>query len=110
MVIFLVIVGPAWPTMCLALEKQPPQAANAHERLDQALDSEGGAQVYKDHEGNVTTILNPPGGERRVTVQPPESPSMNLGPPLQLHKIPFQLPLTVAPDHPSPLDFPQKAR
>ncbi len=109
-VLFLAIVGVAWPSMLLASEKQPPLAPSVNERLNQALGSEGGAQVSKDHEGNVTTVLDPPGGERRVTVQPPQSPSMNLGPPLQLHNIPFQLPLAVTPAHPSPPDFPQKAR
>jgi hypothetical protein len=109
-VLFLAIVGVAWPSILLASEKQPPLAPSVNERLNQALGSEGGAQVYKDHEGNVTTILDPPGGERRVTVQPPQSPSMNLGPPLQLHNIPFQLPPTVTPAHPSSPDFPQKAR
>jgi len=108
--IFLAIVGVAWPSLLLASGEQPPLAPSVNERLNKALGSEGGAQVYKDHEGNVTTILDPPGGERRVTVQPPPSPSMNLGPPLQLHNIPFQLPLPVAPAHPSPPDFPQKAR
>ena len=108
--VFLAIVGVAWPSMLLASEEQPPQVPAFNERLNQALGSEGGAQVYKDSEGNVETILDPPGGERRVTVQPPPSPSMNLGPPLQLHNPPFQLPPTVTPAHPSPPDFPQKAR
>ena len=106
--IFLAIVGVAWPSLLLASGEQPPLAPSVNERLNKALGSEGGAQVYKDHEGNVTTILDPPGGERRVTVQPPQSPSMNLGPPLQLHNIPSQLPLPVAPAHPSPPDFPPK--
>jgi hypothetical protein len=110
LVIFLALVVLAWPSMLLASEEQPPRAPNGNERLKQALGSEGGAQVYKDQEGNVTSILDPPGGERRITVQPPQSQSMNLGPPLQLHNIPFQLPLAVTPAHPSPPDFPQKAR
>ncbi len=81
-----------------------------HERLHHALGSEGGVQVYKDPEGNVGTILDPPGGERRVTVQPPHSPSMNLGPPLQLYNPPSQLPPSQTPAHPSFPGFPQKAR
>jgi hypothetical protein len=109
-VVFLAIVGTAWPNMLLALEEQPIQAPGSHERLKQVLGSEGGAHVYKDHEGNVESVLDPPGGERRVTVQPPSSPSMNLGPPLQLHNPPFQLPPAVTPAHPSSPDFPQKAR
>jgi hypothetical protein len=110
LVVLLVIVGAAWPSMLLALEEQPIQEPGFSERLNQALGSEGGAQVYKDPEGNVESILDPPGGERRVTVQPPPSPSMNLGPPLQLNNPPFQLPPAVTPAHPSSPDFPQKAR
>lgn len=109
-VVFLAIIGVAWPNMLLALEEQPIQAPGSSERLKQVLGSEGGAQVYKDPEGNVESVLDPPGGQRRVTVQPSPSPSMNLGPPLQLHNPPFQLPPTVTPSHPSPPDFPQKAR
>jgi hypothetical protein len=111
MAVFLAaIVGVVWPSMPLACEKQPPHALGVSERLTQALGSEGGAQVYKDPEGNVESVLDPPGGERRVTVQPPPSPSMNLGPPLQLHNLPFQLPPAVIPAHPPSPDFPQKAR
>ena len=109
-VVFLAIVGAAWPNMLLALEEQPIQAPGSSERLKQVLGSEGGAHVYKDPEGNVESVLDPPGGERRVTVQPPQSPSMNLGPPLQLDNPPFQIPQTVVPGKPSAPDFPQKAR
>ena len=109
--VFLAILAVGWPTsMLLASEAQPPLAPGFNERLNRALGSEGGVQVYKDPEGNVGTILDPPGGERRVTVQPPQSPSMNLGPPLQLHNPSFQLPPVVPPTHPSPPSFPQKAR
>jgi len=96
--------------MLLAAEEPPSQTPGFNERLNQALGSEGGVQVYKDPEGNVVTILDPPGGERRVTVQPSQSPSMNLGPPLQLHNSPFQLPPATTPPHPSSPSFPQKAR
>ena len=108
--IVLVIVGGAWPSMVLAAEEPPSQVPGFNERLNQALGSEGGVQVYKDPAGNVGTILDPPGGERRITVQPPQSPSMNLGPPLQLHKQPLQLPQAVTPTLPSSPSFPQKAR
>jgi len=108
--VFLALVGVAWPSMLLALEEQPIQAPGSHERLKQVLGSEGGAHVYKDPEGNVESVLDPPGGQRRVTVQPPQSPSMNLGPPLQLHNPPFQLPPAMTPAQPSSPDFPQKAR
>ncbi|MBI3806682.1 MAG: hypothetical protein HY281_04080 [Nitrospirae bacterium] len=108
--VFLAIVGVSWASMLLAAEKPSSQIPGFNERLNQALGSEGGVQVYKDPAGNVGTILDPPGGERRVTVQPPQSPSMNLGPPLQLQSPPSQLPQAVPPAHPSPPDFPQKAR
>jgi len=107
--VFLVIFGVTWPSMLLAAEDPPPQTHGFNERLNQALGSEGGVQVYKDPAGNVGTILDPPGGKRRVTVQPPQSPSMNLGPPLQLHNQPLQLPQSVTPALPSSPSFPQKA-
>lgn len=85
-----------------------------NERLNRALGSEGGVQVYQDSDGNVGTLIDPPGGERRFTVQPPPSPSMNLGPPLQLHQAPVPLPpFSVPPPLPCPppaAQFPQKAR
>jgi len=109
-VIVLAMVGAVWPNMLLALEVQPIQATGSSERLNQVLGSEGGAHVYKDPEGNVESVLDPPGGKRRVTVQPPQSPSTNLGPPLQLHNVPFHVPQAVVPSKPSTPDFPQKAR
>jgi hypothetical protein len=108
--VFLVIFGVTWPSMLLAAEEPPSQVPGLNERLTQALGSEGGVQVYKDPAGNVGTILDPPGGKRRVTVQPPQSPSMNLGPPLQLHNQLLQLPQAVTPTLPSSPSFPQKAR
>ena len=111
-VIFLAIalVVAAWPNMLLALEEHPIQAPGSNERLKHVLGSEGGANVYKDPEGNVESVLDPPGGQRRVTVQPPPSPSMNLGPPLQLDNPPFHVPQAVVPAKPPAPDFPQKAR
>ena len=108
--VFLVIIGVSWASVPIAAEEPPPQVPGFNERLNQALGSEGGVQVYKDPAGNVGTILDPPGGERRITVQPPQSPSMNLGPPLQLHNQPLQLPQAVPPTHPPSPSFPQKAR
>jgi hypothetical protein len=110
LVVLLAIVEAACPSMLLALEEQPTQVPSVNERLIQALGSEGGAQVYKDPEGNVESILDPPGGERRVTVQPPQSPSMNLGLPLQLNNPPFHVPPAVVPAKPPAPDFPQRAR
>jgi hypothetical protein len=108
--VFLALAGVGWSSMLFAAEEQRPQVPGFNERLNRALGSEGGVQVYKDPAGNVGTILDPPGGERRVTVQPPQSPSMNLGPPLQLHNQPLQLPQAMPPTHPPAPDFPQKAR
>ena len=108
--IFIAFVGMACPSMLLALEQSPPQTPDVNERLTRALDVEGGVQVYKDAKGNVKTTLHLPGNERRITVQPPQSPSMNLGPPLQLNSPPFQLPENVTSVSPSSPDFPQKAR
>ena len=108
--IVLVIMGMSWASMLLAAEEPSSQVPGFNERLNQALGSEGGVQVYKDPAGNVGTILDPPGGERRVTVQPPQSPSMNLGPPLQLHNQPLQLPQAAPLAHPPTPSFPQKAR
>jgi len=107
---FLTILGTSWPCLVVAAEEQPPQDPGFSERLNQALGDEGGVQVYKDPEGNVGTIIDPPGGEPHSTVQPPQSPSINLGPPLQLHNTLFQVPPTVAPAQPPAQQFPQKAR
>jgi hypothetical protein len=109
LVVFLVMVGVAWASMLLAAEEPPPHVPGFNERLNQVLGSEGGVQVYKDPEGNVGTILDPPGGTRRVTVQPPQNPSINLGPPLQLHNPPSQLPPAVPPPQPSAPNVPQRA-
>ena len=108
--VLLALVGVAWASLLLASEEQRPQVPGFNERLNQALGSEGGVQVYKDPAGNVGTILDPPGGERRIMVQPPQSLSMNLGPPLQLHNQPLQLPQAMPPAHLPTPSFPQKAR
>jgi len=59
LVVFLAIVGAAWPSMLLALEEQPIQEPDFNERLNQALGSEGGAQVYKNPEGMLKPFSNP---------------------------------------------------
>lgn len=109
MVVMLMTIEAAWPGALLASEAPTPQAPGVNERVNQALGPEGGVQVYMDPDGNVETILDPPGGEPHSTVQPPQSPSMNLGPALQLNHPPFQLPQTVPPAHPPAQSFPQKA-
>lgn len=69
--------------------------------LDQALAGEGGIQVYMDKEGNVGTVTDMGQGHRTFSVQP-QSPSINLGPPLQLHNNSLSFPLH--PSQPSPND------
>lgn len=108
--VLLVMLGLGWPTTLVATEVHQPHEPGYNERLNEVLTPEGGVQVYMDPEGNVGTILDLPGGERRTTVQPPQSPSMNLGPPLQLHNPPFKIPQPVVPAQPPTRDFPQKAR
>ncbi|MBD0316318.1 MAG: hypothetical protein ICV75_06475 [Nitrospiraceae bacterium] len=109
--LFWLVVGCSVPDMTVVIDQPTqPRIPGFNERLNQALGSEGGVQVYQDGAGNVGTIIDPPGGERRFSVQPPPSPSMNLGPPLQLSPPPVLAPPTTTPAPPSAQDFPQKAR
>ncbi|MGA6829399.1 hypothetical protein ACO9S2_17550 [Nitrospira sp. NS4] len=110
MAVFLTLLGAAGPCVLAAAEEEPAEAPGYSERLDQALGAEGGVQVYMDPEGNVGTIIDPPGGERQITIQLPQSPWINLGPPLQLHNSPFHVPPTVGPGKPPAQEFPRKAR
>ncbi|MEK9140124.1 MAG: hypothetical protein AAB308_03625 [Nitrospirota bacterium] len=110
-VFLIIIIGTEWPNLLFAGEEGQSQQPSARERLNQVLGPEGGVQVYKDHKGNVETTIELPNGERRITVQPPQSPSMNLGPPLQLNKQTFQLPPPPpTPAQPPAPEFPQRAR
>jgi len=109
MAVFLTVLGAAWSCVLAAAEEEPVEAPGYSERLDQALGDEGGVAVYMDPEGNVGTVIDPPGGDRQSTVQPPQSPSINLGPPLQLHNHPFHVPPTPVPARPPAQQFPQKA-
>lgn len=99
----------AFPGSSYSAEQAPLQEQGFNERLNQALDSEGGVQIYKDEAGNVRVTIVPPAGERKFTVQPPQSPSINLGPPLQLHQNPLIVPPPLTPSVPRGPDFPQKA-
>lgn len=72
--------------------------------LDQALKGEGGVQVYMDREGNIGTVTDMGTGHRTFSVQPPQSPSINLGPPLQLHNNSLSFP--PHPPQPAPGDRP----
>ncbi len=108
--VLFAILEAAWPTTLPASDELPPRVPGFNERLNEALGTEDGVQVYMDPEGNVGTLFDPPGGERRTTVQPPQSPSINLGPPLQLPNTPSPIPQPVAPVQPPAPDFPRKAR
>ncbi len=106
--ILLVILGSS--TLARTADDAPLATPGFNERLNQALGPEGGVQVYQDAAGNVGTVIDPPGGDRRFTVQPPQSQWFNLGPPLQLHQRPFASPPAVPPTPPHVPDVPQKAR
>jgi hypothetical protein len=109
-VFIILMIGTVWPGFAFS-EEDSSQQPNAQERLNQVLDSEGGTTVYKDSQGNVESVIELPNGERRVILQPPQSPSMNLGPPLQLNNQPLQLPSPPpAPAQPPAPEFPQRAR
>lgn len=102
----------ALPLRCAEVRAEEPPATlpGFNQRLNEALGSESGVQVYQDADGSVGTIIDLPGGERRVTVQPPQSPSINLGPPLQLppsRSLPPPVPEPPATQAP---DFPRRAR
>lgn len=108
----ILTIGTIWTGLALAFsEDDSSQQPSVQERLDQVMDSEDGTMVYKDSQGNVESVIELPNSERRVNVQPPQSPSMNLGPPLQLNNPRFQLPSPPpAPAQPPAPDFPPRAR
>lgn len=110
-IIFVVVIELVWPGLLLASKEEPSQQPSAKERLQQVLDAEGGTTVYKDPAGNVHTTTDLPNGDRIITVQPPQIPGLNLGPPLQLHNRTLQLPSPPpTPAQPPAPDFPQRAR
>jgi hypothetical protein len=97
--------------MLLAGGEEPSQQPSAQERLQQVLDAEGGTTVYMDRTGNVHTSTDLPNGERTVIMQPPQSPAINLGPPLQLNSQIIQFPPPPpVPAHPPAPEFPQRAQ
>lgn len=81
-----------------AVEPEPAVSPGFNPILDQALKGEGGVQVYMDRDGNVGTVTDMGTGHRTFSVQPPQSPSINLGPPLQLHNNSLSFP----PNSPQP--------
>lgn len=106
----LIIIASGWPNLSLAIGEEPTPQPSAKERLNQVLDGEGGTTVYMDGAGNVHSTTDLPNGDRIIQVQPPQSPGINLGPPLQLNNRTLQLPppppVTA---QPPPPDFPQRA-
>jgi len=107
----IILVGTLGPSLLLAGGEAPSQQPSAQERLNQVLDSEGGTTVYKDAAGNVHSTTDLPNGDRIVTVQPPQSPGLNLGPPLQLNNRILQFPPhPLAPATPPAPEYPQRAR
>ncbi len=108
LMIMLIAGGPSQP---FALGEEPPQQPGAKDRLQQVLNAEGGTMVYMDAAGNVHSTTDLPNADRIVTVQPPQIPGLNLGPPLQLNNRSLQLPQAPpVPAQPPPPDFPQRAR
>ncbi len=108
--IYLVLtIGLVRPGLLLASDEESSQQPSAKERLQQVLDAQGGTTVYKDATGTVHSTTDLPTGERIITVQPPQSPAMNLGPPLQLNNqtLRFPPPPLVPTQLPAP-EFPQE--
>jgi hypothetical protein len=106
----IVMVVTGGLNLSLARGEEPTQQPSAKERLNQVLNGEGGTTVYMDAAGNVHSTTDLPNGDRIISVQPPQSPAMNLGPPLQLNNRILQLPPPPpASAQPPPPDFPQRA-
>lgn len=109
--LIITIIATIETSMVPAVAEQPSQQPSAKERLNQVLDTEGGMQVYKDHKGNVESTIVLPNGERIITVQPLQSPGLNLGPPLQSNNQTLTFPPPSQPPAAPPApEFPQKAR
>ena len=107
----IIVIVTVWPSPLLAGGEEWSQQPSARERLNQVLDPGGGIQVYKDHYGNVENTINLPDGERIMTVQPPQSPGFNVGPPLQLNNQTLTFPPPPPPPAKPPApEFPQRAR
>lgn len=107
----MIILITGFPSLPFAMGEEPSQQPSAKDRLQQVLDAEGGTTVYKDATGNVHSTTDLPNGDRIVTVQPPQIPGLDLGPPLQLNSRPLQLPPSPpASAQPPPLEYPQRAR
>ncbi|MBX3324658.1 MAG: hypothetical protein KF682_02035 [Nitrospira sp.] len=109
--LILIAIGSVSPSRSLAIGEEPTPQPSAKERLNQVLNGEGGTTVYMDAAGNVHSTTDLPNGDRIVTVQPPQSPGLNLGPPLQLNNRILQFPpAPPVPAQPPPPEYPQRAR
>ncbi len=107
----MIMIVTGWPHLSLAIGEESTPQPSAKERLNQVLDGEGGTTVYMDATGNVHNTTDLPNGDRIVTVQPPQIPGLNLGPPLQLNSRTLQFPpAPPVPVQPSPPEYPQRAR
>jgi hypothetical protein len=107
----MIMIAIGRPNLVVAVGEEPPQQPSAKDRLQQALDTEGGTTVYMDHAGNVHTGTHLPNGDQIIRVQPPQMPGLNLGPPLQLNNRTLQLPPPPpVPAQPPPPEYPQRAR
>ena len=80
-------------TAAFAVESERADPPGLNPILDQALKGEAGVQVYVDKEGNIGTVIDAGPGHRSFILQPPPSPSLNFGPPLQLHNKSLSLPI-----------------
>lgn len=88
----LLLCAPAY-----ALDTEPMVSPGVNPALDQALKGEGGVQIYMDKDGNVGTVTDMGPAHRTFSLQPPQSASFNIGPPLQLHNKSLSFPLNVPP-------------
>lgn len=109
--LLIVTFGTGWPNLLVAGGVEQNQQPSAKERLQQVLDAEGGTTVYLDPAGNVHTSMTLPNGDQIIRAQPPQSPGLNFGPPLQLNNRTLQLlPPPSMPAQPPAPEFPQRAR
>lgn len=110
-ILCLMMIVTGWPSASMASEEEPMRQPSAKERLNHVLNDEGGTTVYMDAAGNVHSTTNLPNGDRIVTVQPPQRPGLNLGPPLQLNNRTLHLPPPPpVPAQPPPPEYPQRVR
>lgn len=107
----MVVLVTGCASLALAIGEEPTPQPSAKDRLQQILDAEGGTHVYMDAAGNVHSTTDLPNGDRIISVQPPQIPGLNLGPPLQLNNRTLEIPQPPpVPAQPPPPEYPQRAR